>query len=71
MSTHVLDTAQRYCDRFILLAHGQVKAHGTLKELQQKPLVPEKRWMTFICAWQGMRAMNSLLRNGGKPICCG
>ena len=36
MSTHVLDTAQRYCDRFILLAHGQVKAHGTLKELQQK-----------------------------------
>ena len=36
MSTHVLDTAQRYCDRFILLAHGQVKADGTLKELQQK-----------------------------------
>lgn len=36
MSTHVLDTAQRYCDRFILLAHGQVKAHGTLNELQQK-----------------------------------
>ena len=36
MATHVLDTAQRYCDRFILLAHGQVKAHGTLKELQQK-----------------------------------
>lgn len=36
MSTHVLDTAQRYCDRFILLAHGQVKAYGTLNELQQK-----------------------------------
>ncbi len=36
MSTHVLDTAQRYCDRFILLAYGQVKAYGTLNELQQK-----------------------------------
>ena len=36
MSTHVLETAPRSCDRFILLAHGQVKAHGTLNELQQK-----------------------------------
>lgn len=34
MSTHVLDTAQRYCDRFILLAHGQVAAHGTLEQLK-------------------------------------
>lgn len=34
MSTHVLDTAQRYCDRFVLLANGSVKAHGTLDELQ-------------------------------------
>lgn len=36
MSTHVLDTAQRYCDRFVLLANGSVKAHGTLDELQQQ-----------------------------------
>lgn len=35
MSTHVLDTAQRYCDRFVLLANGQVRAHGTLDELRQ------------------------------------
>src|SRR5699024_10348607 len=26
MSTHVLDTAQRYCDRFVLLANGKVRA---------------------------------------------
>ena len=34
MSTHVLDTAQRYCDRFVLLADGKVRAHGTLDELR-------------------------------------
>ncbi|MCT2886672.1 ABC transporter ATP-binding protein [Levilactobacillus brevis] len=34
MSTHVLDTAQRYCDRFVLLHDGQVKTEGTLSELQ-------------------------------------
>ncbi|KRN59178.1 ABC transporter ATP-binding protein [Limosilactobacillus secaliphilus] len=34
MSTHVLDTAQRYCDRFVLLNEGQVKVSGTLQELQ-------------------------------------
>ncbi len=33
MSTHVLDTAQRYCDRFVLLADGKVKTQGTLAEL--------------------------------------
>lgn len=36
MSTHVLDTAQRYCDRFVLLANGAVKAHGTLDELRKQ-----------------------------------
>lgn len=35
MSTHVLDTAQRYCDRFVLLADGKVRAHGTLAELRK------------------------------------
>ena len=34
MSTHVLDTAQGYCDRFVLLADGKVRAHGTLDELR-------------------------------------
>ncbi|WP_283584124.1 ABC transporter ATP-binding protein [Limosilactobacillus difficilis] len=36
MSTHVLDTAERYCDRFVLLTAGRVKASGTLKELRQQ-----------------------------------
>lgn len=36
MSTHVLDTAQRYCDRFVLLANGKVRAQGTLDELRSE-----------------------------------
>ena len=35
MSTHVLDTAQRYCDRFVLLADSKVRARGTLDELRK------------------------------------
>ena len=36
MSTHVLDTAERYCDRFVLLTNGKVKASGSLKELRKQ-----------------------------------
>lgn len=35
MSTHVLDTAEKYCDRFVLLHDGTVKTEGTLPELRQ------------------------------------
>ncbi len=34
MSTHVLATAQEYCDKFVLLHEGQVKAQGTLEQLR-------------------------------------
>lgn len=40
MSTHVLDTAQKYCDKFVLLANGQVRAKGTLDELQEFGTTP-------------------------------
>lgn len=42
MSTHVLDTAQRYCDRFVLLADGKVRAHGTLAELRKLGTQPDE-----------------------------
>lgn len=41
MSTHILATAERYCDRFIILHNGKVKAQGTLIELQEQFLMPE------------------------------
>src|SRR5699024_12485676 len=34
MSTHVLGTAQEYCDRFVMNNHGELKASGTLEELR-------------------------------------
>ncbi|WP_409253346.1 ABC transporter ATP-binding protein [Bacillus sp. SCS-153A] len=36
MSTHILATAERYCDSFIILHEGQIRAKGTLQELQQE-----------------------------------
>lgn len=36
MSTHVLATAEKYCDRFIMLHDGQIQAQGTLEELRQE-----------------------------------
>lgn len=40
MSTHILATAERYCDRFIILHEGKIKASGTLRELQDEFLMP-------------------------------
>ncbi len=34
LCTHVLDTAEKICDRFILLAEGRKKAEGTLMDIQ-------------------------------------
>lgn len=35
MSTHILDTAEKICDRFILISCGQIEAAGTMEELRQ------------------------------------
>ncbi|WP_099157327.1 ABC transporter ATP-binding protein [Virgibacillus ndiopensis] len=34
MSTHILATAERYCDRFVILHDGKIRAIGTLPELR-------------------------------------
>lgn len=36
MSTHVLDTAEKVCDRFLLVNEGKLAASGTLEEIQQQ-----------------------------------
>ncbi|MFS0865442.1 ABC transporter ATP-binding protein [Fredinandcohnia sp. 179-A 10B2 NHS] len=36
MSTHILATAERYCDSFIILHNGQVRASGTLQDLRSQ-----------------------------------
>ncbi len=40
MSTHILATAERYCDRFIILDHGEIVAMGDLDELRQQTEMP-------------------------------
>jgi ABC-2 type transport system ATP-binding protein len=40
MSTHILATAERYCDSFIILHNGEVRAKGTLKQLQEEFQMP-------------------------------
>ncbi|UQS86721.1 ABC transporter ATP-binding protein [Nicoliella spurrieriana] len=34
MSTHVLDTAERFCDRFVLINDGQIKIEGDLAQIK-------------------------------------
>ncbi|MFC3883795.1 ABC transporter ATP-binding protein [Bacillus songklensis] len=40
MSTHILATAERYCDRFIILHNGEVRAKGTLGDLRAEFSMP-------------------------------
>lgn len=41
MSTHILATAEKYCDRFIILHEGEIRAEGTLEALQETFSMPE------------------------------
>ncbi|CAG9622149.1 ABC transporter ATP-binding protein [Sutcliffiella rhizosphaerae] len=41
LCTHVLDTAEKICDRFVLLSDGQVRAEGTLLDIQDGCHLPE------------------------------
>ncbi|MCJ7840414.1 ABC transporter ATP-binding protein [Lederbergia sp. NSJ-179] len=36
MSTHILATAERYCDSFIILHDGKIRAKGTLRDLREE-----------------------------------
>src|SRR5699024_4116407 len=36
MSTHILATAERYCDRFVILHEGKIRAIGTVPELREE-----------------------------------
>ncbi|MBY0147394.1 ABC transporter ATP-binding protein [Neobacillus niacini] len=40
MSTHVLDTAEKVCDRFIIINNGKLMAIGTLEEIRTQCQLP-------------------------------
>lgn len=41
MCTHVLDTAERICDSFIMLSNGRIVSRGTLHDIRQAAGLPE------------------------------
>ncbi|MCM3216149.1 ABC transporter ATP-binding protein [Niallia taxi] len=41
MSTHILATAERYCDRIIILHEGKIKCAGTMDELKREFQMPD------------------------------
>ncbi|EOL41194.1 ABC transporter ATP-binding protein [Enterococcus phoeniculicola] len=41
MSTHILATAEKYCNRFVVLHNGEVRAQGTMAELRQEFQLPD------------------------------
>ncbi|GAF65712.1 ABC transporter ATP-binding protein [Bacillus sp. TS-2] len=41
MSTHILATAERYCDRFVILHQGKVVLKGTLEEMRTTLQMPD------------------------------
>ncbi|WP_110929020.1 ABC transporter ATP-binding protein [Bacillus massiliglaciei] len=40
MSTHILATAERYCDSFVILHNGEIRAKGKLEELRAEFSMP-------------------------------
>lgn len=40
MSTHILATAERYCDRIIILHEGKIKCEGTMEDLRKEFNMP-------------------------------
>ena len=40
MSTHILATAEKYCDSFVILHEGEVRAKGNLEELRSQFQMP-------------------------------
>lgn len=40
MSTHILATAERYCDRMIVLHEGKIVLQGTMQELREQASMP-------------------------------
>ena len=40
-STHVLDVAEKLCDRIAIISHGELKAYGTMEEVKGEESLEE------------------------------
>ncbi|MGE6205229.1 ABC transporter ATP-binding protein [Guptibacillus hwajinpoensis] len=55
MCTHVLDTAERICDRFVLLANGTLLAQGTLEDMREQSGAGESSLLDCVDAFMEQR----------------
>jgi ABC-2 type transport system ATP-binding protein len=46
LCTHVLDTAEKICDRFLLISNGRLMLEGTSKSCRRKPAFRVARCLT-------------------------
>lgn len=53
ISSHILSTLEKYCDRFVVLHHGEILAQGTLDEIRQAAGLPEAGLDEAFCALTG------------------
>lgn len=67
LTTHHLDDAQRYCDRLIIMDHGQVIAAGTLEELIETTL-GSQRQVVFTLDWPVEEPIPGLLTRTGSRL---
>ncbi len=57
MSTHVLDSAEKMCDSFVILHRGQVRAKGSLTELRAQFQMPDASLNDIYLALTGEAAL--------------
>lgn len=53
LCTHVLETAQRICDRFIVMDQGRIIASGTMQQLQETAGCKEDLFDVFLALLKG------------------
>jgi ABC-2 type transport system ATP-binding protein len=53
ISSHILSTIEKYCDRFIVLHHGQMIAYGTLDEIRAEVKLPDASLDDLFCTLVG------------------
>jgi ABC-2 type transport system ATP-binding protein len=57
MSTHILETAETFCERFVLLHEGEVRFSGTLSEMNRQAGTRNKALdELFMLAIEGKRS---------------
>lgn len=63
LSTHILSTAEQYCDRFMFMHEGRIQESGTLIQLQDKYQMPQAKLDDI---YEKMMEMNQWIHFGTR-----